>query len=113
MWTDLPAQNGVVGTTFQVSGWAIDLGPGSGPGVDAIHVWAYPVSGAPPVWVGVAPYGGSRPDLAAAFGNARFTNSGFNMMGSLPVGDYTLVAFARSSVANQFNNVSVKSIHVR
>ena len=113
MWTDLPAQNGVVGTTFQVSGWAIDLGPSSGPGVDTIHVWAYPTSGAPPVFVGVAPYGTSRPDLAAAFGNARFTNSGFNLLGSLPVGDYTLVAFAHSSVANAFNNVSVKTIFVR
>jgi hypothetical protein len=113
MWTDLPAPNSVVGTTFHVAGWAIDLGPGSGPGVSTIHVWAYPSNGAPPIWVGVAPYGGSRPDIAAAFGHPRFTNSGFNMLGSLPVGDYTLVAFAYSTVINNFNNVSVKPIRVR
>ena len=113
MWTDLPAYNGVVGTTFQVAGWAVDFGPASGSGVSTIHVWAYPANGAPPIFVGVAPYGASRPDLAAAFGHARFTNSGFNMLGSLPVGDYTLVAFAFSTVANNFNNVSVKPIKVR
>ena len=31
--------------------------PPYGPGVDAVHVWAYPASGAPPVWVGAAAYG--------------------------------------------------------
>ena len=49
MFIDLPVpnqnvtQNGVI-----VAGWALDLAASSGAGVDAIHVWAYPLAGGAP-----------------------------------------------------------------
>ena len=43
---DAPQTGANVSSSFLVGGWAIDLRPGSGPGVNLIHVWAYPTSGA-------------------------------------------------------------------
>jgi hypothetical protein len=50
--------------------------------------------------------------VGAAFGASRYNASGFNLQGTLPPGYYTLVAFARSSIAGTFNNVFVISIRV-
>jgi len=95
-----------------VSGWAIDLNAGNNTGVDTVHVWAYPVDGSAPKLVGVAEMGRSRPDVAAAFGSSRFNNSGWAVGGTLPPGNYTLVAFSHSSVANAFNLVFTIAIRV-
>ena len=112
MYVDAPAQNQTVTRTFTVGGWAIDYGSLFGTGVDTIHVWAYPLSGASPIWVGVATLGISRPDVGAAFGSARFTPSGYYLQGTLAPGEYNLVVFAHSSVANAFNNSFVVRIRV-
>jgi hypothetical protein len=66
MSLDLPAANSTVTQPFVLGGWAIDLGSSSGPGVDVLHVYAYPNpgSGAPPVFVGAVSTGGGR-DIAA------------------------------------------------
>ena len=53
---------------FVVSGWAADVSATIGPGVDSVHAWAYPASGAPPVWVGAATYCPERADVAALYG---------------------------------------------
>ena len=48
-------------------------------GVDAVHVWAFPVVNGvvgAGQFVAAATLGGSRPDVAAAFG-AQFANAGF------------------------------------
>ena len=87
---------------FLVSGWAVDLSAATGPGVDAVHVWAYPSSGAGAIWVGAATYGGARPDIAALYGPS-FGPSGYSLYASLPPGSYTLVVFARSTVTGEFN----------
>jgi hypothetical protein len=113
MWLDMPSVNQTTSQNLTVAGWAIDLGSPTGTGVDTIHVWAYPTSGAPPVFVGVANYGGSRGDVGAFAGASRFTPSGFSLTASLAAGDYTLVAFARSTVMNLFNNVVQVPIKVR
>jgi hypothetical protein len=65
MAVDVPAGNATVHRTFTVAGWAVDLLAPSGPGVDVVHVWAYPNpgSGADPIFGGAATYGGSRPDV--------------------------------------------------
>ena len=103
---DRPAA-GNVGTTFTVAGWAVDpAGAGSGPGVDVVHVWAYPSTGAPPVFVGQAAYGGARPDVAAYLGPS-FTNCGYGLTASLPPGTYMLVVFARSVGTGQFRSQTV------
>jgi YVTN family beta-propeller protein len=104
---DTPA-TGTAGTTFSVAGWAVDpAAAGGGPGVDVVHVWAYPSTGASPMFVGEAAYGGARPDVAAYFGPS-FTNCGFGLTGSLPPGHYTLVVFARSIDTRQFTAQTVR-----
>jgi hypothetical protein len=103
MSVDLPRTGSTVGSSFAVAGWALDLGSPSGTGVDSVHVWAYPTTGAAPTFVGVAS-STSRPDVASAFGSTRFTPSGYGLAGTLPAGTYDLAVFAHSTVTNTFNN---------
>jgi hypothetical protein len=84
-------------------GWAVDLGAPAGTGVDAVHVWAYPIGGGPAVFAGAAAPNLPRPDVGTVFGS-QFTNSGYGFHASiLAPGAYTLVAYARSTVAGAFN----------
>jgi hypothetical protein len=100
---DAPQAGSTGAASFLIGGWAIDLRPGTGPGVNLIHVWAYPISGAAPIFVGAPAYGVPRPDVAAAFGSSRFTNSGYNQtVGPLAPGTYDLVVWARSTVTMTF-----------
>ena len=96
---DMPGAE--VPRNFVVSGWAIDPAAVTGPGVDAVHVWAYPAAGGAPIWVGAAAYGGARADIAALFG-AAFERSTYWLFAKLPPGDYTLAVFARSTVTGAF-----------
>jgi hypothetical protein len=100
---DLPA--GSVPRNFVVSGWAIDPAAVTGPGVDAVHVWAYPAAGGAPIWVGAADYGGARVDLGALFGPS-FEPSSYWLFAALPPGDYTLAVFARSTVTGMFTGTA-------
>jgi hypothetical protein len=113
MAVDLPAMNQNVSQNFRVAGWALDLASSTGPGIDSVVVWAYPVSGAPPVLVGVATLGLARPDVGAAFASARFTPGGFNLTvtGTLPPGEYNLVVYAHSEIAGTYNNATM--VHIR
>lgn len=111
MWVDMPSQNQNLSQNVRVSGWALDAGSATDNGVDAVHVYAYPTVG-DPILIGVAEIGRSRPDVGAAFGSSRFNNSGFNVEGTLPRGDFTIVVFARSAVVNAFNNVFVIPVRV-
>ena len=99
-WTSVP-------TTFWIRGWALDTSSFIGPGVDAIHAWAYPLTptgyGAP-ILAGATTIGGYRPDVAAAFGNAEFATAGFDLVATLPPGTYDVVVYARSWIAGLFNN---------
>ena len=83
-------------------------------GVDAVHVWAYPLSpaNAPPVFAGAAIVAGARPDVGAHFG-ARFGTAGYDLTAELPPGSYHLVVFARSAVARTCNNARLVGITVR
>lgn len=103
---DAPGSGAAVNTPFALGGWAIDpagVWLGRPAGVDVVHVWAYPDSGAAPVFVGEASYGGARPDVAAAFGQT-YLQSGFSLFPAhLPPGSYTLVVYARSSVTFTFH----------
>jgi hypothetical protein len=112
MSVDLPSPNASLGQPFLVAGWAIDRGSGSGTGVDAIHVWAFPLSGGGPIFLGAASYGGTRPDVGGIFGS-RFTNSGFGLMAAgLNPGTYDVVVYARSTVTGTFNNARVVRVTV-
>jgi hypothetical protein len=112
MAVDIPSSNAAVTGSFTVAGWALDLAAPAGSGVDAVHVWAYPLNGAPPVFVGAAAVGGSRPDVGAAFGG-QFAGAGYNLRGQLAAGSYNLVVFARSSITRTFNLSTVVPIRVK
>jgi hypothetical protein len=109
---DRPLENSVMPGDMLLSGWALDQSSTSGSGVDAVHVYAYPVSGAPSTFVGVASYGTARPDVAAAYG-ARFLNSGYALpIASLPPGAYHLAFYGHSTVSNSFNIVRTRRVTV-
>jgi hypothetical protein len=112
MVVDAPGKSATVPTTFTIGGWALDRGAASGAGVNAVHVWAYPLNGGAPVFVGAAATGGARPDVAGFLGQ-QFLNCGYSVNGKLAVGDYTLAVFAQSTVTGSFNNVTTLPISVR
>jgi hypothetical protein len=108
---DTPREGYVVTSAFEVGGWAIDAGSPTGTGVDAVQVYVFPNNGASPgVFIGNASYGLPRPDVAAFFGNANFTNCGFHFsISGLGPGAYVLGAYGRSTVTGGFT--VAKTIH--
>ena len=105
MWVDSPPSGANVVQPFNFGGWAVDLAASTGTGVNTVHLWAFPTSGAPPIFVGVnsVPNFGYRPDVGNYFGNGQFNQSGFNIqVNGLPPGTYNLVASAWSLVGNGF-----------
>jgi len=112
MALDTPGSGATLTLPFVVGGWAVDRAATKGTGVDAVHVWAYPLGGGAPLWVG-AHYGSTRPDVAAAFGETRFTHSGYHVVcANLPPGPYRLVVSAHSTVTGAFNNARVADLTV-
>lgn len=96
-----------------IAGWAADLDSAEGTGIQMIHVWAYPVGGGAPRFVADAAYGGSRPDVAAVFGD-RFRDSGFGLrVEGLPPGAYDLAIFAWSSAHHAWLPAKLVSVVVR
>ena len=101
--TDSPGSDMSLVAPFFVAGWALDLASSSASGIDAVHVWAVPVSG-PAVFVGAATMGGSRPDIAEAFG-PQFGSSGFNLVSNVALapGPYTLTVFGHRASSGTFD----------
>jgi subtilisin len=109
---DTPIEQVTVRSDFAVAGWAIDRAETGGPGVDAVHVYAYPAGSGTPIFLGAAQYGQSRPDVGRAFGTP-FTNSGYALqVKGLRPGAYTLVVYARSLVSGTFSSIA-RAITVR
>jgi endonuclease/exonuclease/phosphatase family metal-dependent hydrolase len=112
VFVDSPAHNGTVGTSFIVGGWAVDFASRSGPGVSQLHVWAYPSSGAAPIFLGDIAHG-IRPDVAAAFG-PQFMHAGFSVIvKNLAPGGYLLAIFPFSSVTNGFDYAGAASMNIK
>jgi hypothetical protein len=103
-------------TTPFVAGWAVDLDSTVGTGIEAIHVWAYPVTASghgTPIFVDVAAYGGARPDVAAVYGD-QFLNSGYGIViRTLPPGTYDLALFPWSTAKGDFLDAHLTRIVVR
>jgi hypothetical protein len=113
MMVDTPADQSTLTQPFQVSGWAVDLAAVTGSGVDAVHVWAFPVGGGTQIFAGAATYGIARNDVGAYLGSSQFNNSGFtHTVTGLPPGQYDLCVFARSTVSGNFDNVQVHRVTV-
>jgi hypothetical protein len=110
---DLPGSgqpDSSIAQPFDVAGWAIDSDAVLGTGIETLHVWAYPTSGADPIFIGATAYGGARPDVAAIFGE-QFRNSGYGLtVDALPPGTYDLAVFAWSTVTGGF--VPAKTVRV-
>jgi hypothetical protein len=110
---DMPIENATASGTVWLSGWAIDRRSTSGIGIDGIHVYAYPASGAAPFLVAATVPSGARPDVASAYGS-RFLNSGYIMpINGLAPGTYDLAVLAHSSVTNSFDNVVFRRVTVQ
>jgi hypothetical protein len=110
---DLPRAGDVVGSSFVVGGWAFDGAAVDGAGIDTLHVWAHPIDGSDPIWLGVAQNGGLRPDVGAAFG-ARFSHSGFGLnVAGLPPGTYDIVVYAHSAASGTFDQAQAVRVTVR
>ena len=98
---DAPRPNSTVPPSFFIAGWALDLAARQDTGIGQIHVWAYPVSGANPIFLGQMSRG-ARPDVAAAFG-PQFHDAGFWVSATnLAPGGYQLVLTPFSSITNAF-----------
>jgi hypothetical protein len=111
MWIDTPATNAVVGVTFSVTGWAVELNAATGTGVDTIHIWATSASGVA-TFLGAAGYGGSRPDVGAWLG-PQYSASGFSLGGSLAPGRYTVSVYGRSTETGTFRQWKTVQITVQ
>jgi hypothetical protein len=110
---DTPPANAEVMLPFDVAGWAIDLAADGGSGVDTVHVWAYPLTGEPPVWLGVAVQGDPRPDVAALFGR-QFDTAAYRLrVRDLPPGTYDLVVYPHRARTNTFDGAQVVRVVVR
>src|SRR5260370_41117167 len=99
---DAPAPGPANAASLFVGGWAADLDSAVESGVDAVHVWAYPINAAEPydapILLGAATYGGARPDVAAIYGE-RFGHTGYGIrVDGLAPGTYDLAVFAYSTV---------------
>jgi hypothetical protein len=107
MAVDTPRATATVTQPFALAGWAVDTAATSNAGVDWIDVWAFPNPGsnAAPVYVGGAPVGGARSDIAAWLG-PQFSGSGYGVtVKGLNPGVYQLNAYAHSRVTGTFNDM--------
>ena len=99
---DTPLSQQDVAQPFALKGWAADLDAAVGTGISTLHVWAYPLAGGPPLFLGSAVYGSARPDVVVAHGG-QFADSGFSLfVQGLPHGNYDLAVFAWSEAVGGF-----------
>ncbi|HEY7500965.1 MAG TPA: BACON domain-containing carbohydrate-binding protein [Vicinamibacterales bacterium] len=110
---DAPRAQQDVAQPFMLGGWAADLEAGEGTGVSGLHVWAYPLGGGPPVFLGAASYGGARADVGALHGE-RFRDSGYGLIvHGLTPGNYDLAVFAWSTEESDFVPAKVVRVTIR
>ena len=104
MSIDAPLSGSTVPASSDLFGWALYERPiPASPEIGAVHVWAYPVDGSAPRFVGATLIRGDawsdalivkRPDVAAVLGGS-YTPSGYKVsLSTLPPGTYDVVVFA-------------------
>jgi endonuclease/exonuclease/phosphatase family metal-dependent hydrolase len=111
-FVDEPKNNATVPRSFIVGGWALDYTARYDSGVSLLHVWAYPNTGAPPVFLADVRKG-ARPDVAIAFGGQQFLQAGFSVViQNLPPGGYMLVVFPYSSITQSFAYEAAVAVNI-
>jgi hypothetical protein len=106
-------QPGIVSAPFMISGWAIDQAAAEGTGIDTVHVWAYPATGAAPFFLGVAAYGDLRPDISGTYGD-QFGDASYSLpVGSLAPGTYDIVVYPHSAVTGDFHGAKAVRVVVQ
>jgi hypothetical protein len=105
MALESPANNSSKGSTFTVSGWAVDIGAPTGTGVDMVAVYHMPAAGGATTYHGLASYGAARSDIGSLYGS-RFTNSGFSKSLTLPAGSWRVIVYAKSTVTGKWHSRS-------
>ena len=109
---DAPTAQSVVGQPFALGGWAADLDARTGTGISTLHVWAYPVGGGEPIFLGAAA-SGLRPDVAEVYGE-QFREAGYGLtVEGLTPGTYDLAVFGWSDVRGGFAPAAVVRVTVR
>jgi hypothetical protein len=111
MSLDAPLNGSTAVDRVTVSGWALDLNGGTDSGVDAVHIYAWPVNGGGAYFLGAAAVM-ARADVAQAYGQQRFINSGFTLTGLLAPGWYDIAAYAHSVVSGTFTAVRTARVRV-
>ena len=111
---DTPRSQQDVEQPFVLAGWSADLSATQGTGIATLHVWAYPLSGGPPVFLGTrrvtAPRGRTWPQCT----ESQFADSGFGLhVQGLPHGNFDLAVFAWSTVTGGFVPAKVVRATVR
>jgi len=110
---DTPSADSVVEQPFTLAGWALDLASTTGTGVDTVHVWAYPATGADPIFLGVAAFGGERPDVGRMFGEA-LADAAYGLTAdSLPPDTYDIVIYPHRAKTNTFEGAQILRVMVR
>jgi hypothetical protein len=113
MTIDAPQAGAVVASSFLVGGWALDLAAENGSGIDTVHVWAYPIAGGDPRFLGVAAVGDARPDVVMTFGD-QFLRSSYNLwVSGLRRGMYDLVVYAHRAATGAFEGAQVVRVTIR
>ncbi|MCX6546031.1 MAG: M12 family metallo-peptidase [Acidobacteria bacterium] len=113
MAIDVPESDRTVSGPFTVEGWAVDLASENGSGIDTVHVWAYPLDGSAPIWLGVADRGDPRPDVGDVYG-AAFSESSYSLnVGNLAPGSYDVVVYPHRARTNAFEGAQIVRIAVR
>lgn len=103
---DSPGSSVSIDHQLMIAGWTLDQGSSAGTGMDAVHVWAFPRSGGGPIFLGEVKSWVARGDVAAAFGDSRFTNVGFQLLATFnQPGVYDVGVYAHSTVTQTFNAV--------
>ena len=111
MVVDLPREGSTVRQPFSVAGWALDLAAADN-GIDLVHVYAYPATGARPIFLGASAVNVARPDVGGIFG-APHQSSGYGLVvRGLAPGNYMLAVFGHSSYGGGFSISKAVNIRV-
>jgi predicted outer membrane repeat protein len=110
---DVPRARDIVGRNFTIHGWAAQSGTSTGAGYNVVHVWAFPIGGGSPVFLGFGLPGDPRPDVARFFGG-QYDRAGFHVdVANAPPGHYYVVAFVQSSLSGIFNDRFILELQIQ